>query len=104
MHSLTCTSCKLEASDAAQIVPGLIQVIASDPRSDLRLRAISMLVQLAAGDGAAQTALEESATNDPDLLTRRAAVDAPRGDFVVPRKRYERRQRIHAGTARRLGP
>jgi HEAT repeat protein len=103
MHSLTCTSCKLEALDTAEVVPGLIQVVSSDPRPDLRLRAISMMVQLAPGDGAAQSALEAAATNDPDQLIRRAAVDALQGSFVAPRKRYERRQRIHAGTARRLG-
>jgi HEAT repeat protein len=104
MHSLACTSCKVEALDAAQVVPGLVQVISSDPRPDLRLRAISMLLHLAPGDGAARTALEAAATNDPDPLTRHAAVGALKGSFVAPRKRYERTQRTHARTARRIGP
>jgi HEAT repeat protein len=102
MHSLACTSCKLEALDTAEVVPGLVQVISSDPRPDLRLRAISMLLHLAPGDGAARMALEAAATNDPDPLTRRAAAGALKGRFVAPRKRYERRQRTHAGTARRI--
>jgi HEAT repeat protein len=103
MHSLACTSCKLEALDTAEVVPGLVQVISSDPRPDLRLRAISMLLHLAPGDGGARMALETAATNDPDPLTRRAALGALQGRFVAPRKRYERHQRTHAGTARRIG-
>ena len=90
MHSLACTSCKVEALDSTQVVPGLVRVISSDPRPDLRLRAISMLLHLAPGDGTARTALEAAATSDPDPLTRRAAVGALQGCFVAPRKRYER--------------
>ena len=87
-----------------EVVPGLVQVISSDPRPDLRPRAISMLLHLARGDGAARMALEAAAANDPDPLTRRAAVGALRGHFVAPRTCYERRQRTHAGTARHIGP
>ncbi len=103
MHSLACTSCKAEALDTAQVVPGLVRVVSTDPRPDLRLMAISMLLHVAPDDGSARAALEAAATNDPDPLTRRAAVGALRGCFVAPRKRYERLQRTHAGTARRLG-
>ena len=103
MHSLACTSCKVEALDSTQVVPGLVRVISSDPRPDLRLRAISMLSHLAPGDSKARTALEAAATSDPDPLTRRAAVGAVQGCFVAPRKRYERTQRTHARTARRIG-
>jgi HEAT repeat protein len=102
MHSLACTSCKVQALDAAEVVPGLVQVISSDPRPDLRLRAISMLLHLAPDDAAARTALEAAATDDPDPLTRHAAVGALQGRFVAPRKRYERHQRTHARTARRI--
>jgi hypothetical protein len=101
LHSLACTSCKLEPLDTTDVVPRLVQVISSDPRPDLRLRAISMLLHLAPGDGAVRMALEAAATNDPDPLTRRAAVGALQGRFVAPRKRYERSQRTHAGKAAR---
>jgi hypothetical protein len=104
MHSLACTSCKLEALDTAEVVPGLVQVITSDPRPDLRLKAISMLLHLAPDDSAARMAFEAAAASDPDPLTRHAAAGALQGRFVAPRKRYERHQRIHAGTARRIGP
>ena len=102
MHSLACTSCKVEALDTAQVVPELVRVIGSDPRPDLRVRAISMLLHVASDDGSARTAIEAAASDDPDPVTRRAAAGALQGFFVAPRKRYERRQRTHAGTARRV--
>ncbi len=103
MHSLACTSCKVEALSPAEVVPGLVQVISTDPRPDLRVRAISMLVHLAPDDEVARGALETAATSDPDPLTRRVAVGALQGTFDAPRKRYERRQRTHTRTARRVG-
>ncbi len=102
LHALACTSCKVEALDTSDVVPGLVQVVRSDPRPDLRLKAISMLLHLAPGDSTVRSALEEAATRDPDPLTRRAAASALQGSFRAPRKRYERRQRTHAGTARRI--
>ena len=58
MHSLACTSCKVEALSPAEVVPGLVKVISTDPRPDLRVRAISMLLHLASDDEAARDALE----------------------------------------------
>lgn len=102
LHSVACTSCRMEGLDAAEVVPGLVHVISSDPRPDLRLRAISTLLHVASDEAAAREALEAAATTDPDPLTRRAAAGALQGRFVAPRKRYERHQRTHAGTARRI--
>jgi HEAT repeats len=102
IHSLACTSCKLEGLDTAEVVPGLVHVISSDPHPDLRLRAISTLLHVAPDDAAAREALEAAATSDPDPLTRHAAAGALQGRFEAPRKRYERHQRTHAGTARRI--
>ena len=103
LPSLVCTSCTAQAVDTADVVAGLVQVISSDPCSDLRVRAMSMLFYLASGDGAARAALEVVATGDPDQLIRRAAAGALEGRFVAPRKRYQRHQRTHAVMARRTG-
>ncbi|HVT65787.1 MAG TPA: hypothetical protein VHD81_11580 [Mycobacteriales bacterium] len=99
LHSLACEACKDEALCVADVVPGLLEVLRSDPSPELRLKAIPLLMRLASGDGLARQAVETSAEADPDPIVRSAAKDALAGRLVQTRKRYQRNQRVHAKTA-----
>jgi HEAT repeat protein len=101
LHSLACESCKTDDLCAADVVPGLIDVLEHDRSVEMRTKVIPVLLRLSGEDTRAKPAVERSAQNDPDALIRQAAVDALTGRFVAPRKRYERHQRRHASTARR---
>jgi len=101
LHSLACEACKSADLCAADVVPGLIDVLDHDASVELRTKAIPLLLRLSGQDPRAKPAVERAAQNDPDDLIRQAASDGLRGRFVAPRKRYERRQRRHARTARR---
>lgn len=92
LHSLACESCKTGELSVADIVPSLVQVL-DDPKPDLRIKAIVALVSLAADDPEVRGALQRAADSNTDPITRQCAADALRGQLVVPRKRYERRQR-----------
>lgn len=102
LHGLACEGCKAEGLCAAEVVPGLIAVFEADPSPELRSKALPLLMRLGRRDGRAWEALERAAAGDPDPVIRQAADDAIAGRYVAPRKRYERRQRQHAGTARRV--
>jgi hypothetical protein len=67
----------------------------------MRTKAIPFLLRFSRQDERARAAVERAAITDPDDLIRQAAADGLSGRFVPPRKRYERRQRRHARTARR---
>jgi hypothetical protein len=100
LHSLTCESCKTADLCAADVVPGLIDVLEHDASVELRTKAIPLLLRLSGQDPRARPAVERAAQDDPDELIRRAACDGLAGRFVAARKRYERRQRRHARSAR----
>jgi hypothetical protein len=100
LHSLACETCKTADLCAADVVPGLIDVLDHDASVELRTKAIPLLLRLSGQDPRAKPAVERAAGNDPDRLIRQAAADGLAGRFVAPRKRYERRQRRHARTAR----
>ena len=99
LHSLACESCKEEALCADDVVPGLVDVLRRDPSHELRSKALTFLDRLSARDPSAWAAVERAAVEDPDPVIRRAAANAVRGRFEVPRKRYDRRQRRHARSA-----
>jgi hypothetical protein len=96
LHSLACESCKTGDLCAADVVPGLIDVLEHDRSVEMRTKVIPLLLRLSGDDARAKPAVERSAQNDPDMLIRQAAADGLTGRFVAPRKRYERRQRRHA--------
>ena len=101
LHSLACETCKTDDPCAADVVPGLIEVLEHDRSVEMRTKVIPLLLRLSGEDARAKPAVERSAQGDPDALIRRAAADGLTGRFVAPRKRYERRQRQHARTAPR---
>jgi hypothetical protein len=101
LHSLACETCKAADLCAADVVPGLIYVLQHDRSVEMRTKAIPFLLRLSRQDERARAAVERAAITDPDDLIRQAAADGLSGRFVAPRKRYERRQRRHARTARR---
>jgi hypothetical protein len=101
LHSLACESCKTGDLCAADVVPGLIEVLEHDRSVEMRTKVIPLLLRLSGADVRAKPAVERSAQSDPDALIRQAAADGLSGGFVAPRKRYERRQRRHARTAPR---
>jgi hypothetical protein len=101
LHSLACETCKTEDLCPADVVPGLIDVLEHDRSVEMRVKVIPLLLRFSGQDARARPAVERSAQNDPDELIRRAATGALSGRFMAPRKRYERRQRRHAGTAAR---
>jgi HEAT repeat protein len=96
LHSLACEACKSGELCAADVVPGLVDVLQHDPSPDLRTKAIPLLLRLAGSDPRARSAVEAAATSDSDPIVRRSAVDALAGRLVPPRKRYQRSQRRHA--------
>jgi hypothetical protein len=96
LHSIACESCRATELRVADVVPGIITVLASDPNPELRTKAIPTLLRLSGRDRRAWEAISRAAAHDPDAITRRAAADALCGYFVAPRKRYERRQRRQA--------
>ena len=104
LHSLACETCKAGDLCAADVVPGLIDVLEHDRSVEMRTKVIPLLLRLSGEDDRAKPAVERSAQNDPDALIRQAAIDGLTGRFVAPRKRYERRQRQHARTAPRRDP
>jgi hypothetical protein len=99
LHSLACEACKTSQLCAADVVPGLIEVLESDPSVEMRTKVIPLLLRLQGHDARARAAVARAALNDTDGLIRQAAGDGLAGRFVRPRKRYERSQRRHARTA-----
>jgi hypothetical protein len=104
LHSIACESCRTEELCVADVVPDIIGVIDGDPSPELRTKAIPTLLRLADRDRRAWEAIERAAGNDPDGIVRRAATDALCGNFVAPRKRYERRQQRHDGSKAAIQP
>jgi HEAT repeat protein len=99
LHSIACESCRKEELCVAEVVPDIIGVLEADPSPELRTKAIPTLLRLAGRDHRAWEAIERASGNDSDQIVRQAAADALCGNFVAPRRRYERRQRRHDGTA-----
>jgi hypothetical protein len=101
LHSLACESCKSGDLCAADVVPGLIEVLEHDGSVEMRTKVIPLLLRFSGQDARAKPAVERTARADPDALIRQAAANGLTGRFVAPRKRYERRQRQHARMAPR---
>ena len=97
LHSLACETCKQGALCLADVVPALVRVLESDPKLDLRIKALTVLVRLQGRETQIRDVLRRAAEVNTDPVTRRCAEDALRGAFVPPRKRYDRRQRKQAG-------
>jgi hypothetical protein len=93
LHSIACESCKSEELCPADVVPALCRVLDSDPKPDLRIKALAALTRLMSRDERVRGALERAARTNSDAITRQCAADALHGCFVMPKKRYERRQR-----------
>ena len=93
LHSLACDSCKHDDLCPADILPALARVLESDPKPDLRIKALTALLRMPADQNQVRDLLRRTAQGNTDAVTRRCAADALRGDFVPPKKRYERRQR-----------
>ena len=104
LHALTCESCKAGQLSAADVVPAVIELFEGDANPELRSKALWLLWRLSGRDRRAWATLEHAAACDADPVIRRAATDAVHGRYVAPRKRYERNERRHAGTARRAAP
>jgi HEAT repeat protein len=98
LHSLACETCKSEELCPADVVPGLVTVLERDPNPDMRIKAMTLLLRLAGRDRTAWEAVERAADDEADDVVRHAATEGLAGRFVVPKKRYERRQRRHART------
>ena len=93
LHSLACESCKTGQLCVTDVVPLLVDVLDNDPKPDLRIKAITALLSVGADEPHVRAALQHAAASNSDPITRRCAADALRGQLVVPKKRYERRQR-----------
>jgi HEAT repeats len=93
LHSIACESCRTEELCVADVVPSIVSILEDDPSPELRTKAVPTLLRLAGRDSRARDAIERAAEHDPDRIVRQAATDALGGNFVAPRKRYERRQR-----------
>jgi len=98
LHSLACESCKTDgtAGCEADVVGPLIQVLAADPKPDLRIKALTALLRFVGRDDRVRAALVEAARANDDAEVRRCAGDSLSGSFVPPKKRYDRSQRRHA--------
>ncbi|HEX6394894.1 MAG TPA: hypothetical protein VFZ97_15780 [Acidimicrobiales bacterium] len=103
LHSVACETCRKEELCVPEVVSAVAGVLEGDRSAELRTKAIPTLLHLAGRDIRAWEAILRAASNDPDHIVRLAAADALSGLFVAPRKRYERRQRRHARSARRAG-
>lgn len=97
LHSLACEACKEHDLRPADVVPALARVLESDPKPDLRIKALTALLRVAPGQPQVRDLLRRAAEKNTDGVTRRCAEAALRGDFVPPKKRYERHQRIQPG-------
>lgn len=101
LHSIACETCRSQELCVADVVPQVVRVLTSDVSPDLRTKAIPALLQLCDRDHRAWEAIQRAAETDADAIVRQAATDAMEGRFVIPRKRYERRQRRHDRPAAR---
>lgn len=101
LHSIACETCRKEELCVPEVVSAVAGVLEGDLSAELRTKAIPTLLHLAGRDTLAWEAIGRAASSDPDDIVRLAAADALSGLFVAPRKRYERRQRRHARSARR---
>lgn len=93
LHSLACEPCKRDALCPTDVVPALARVLASDPKPDLRIKALTALLRVHGDAEQLKDLLRRTAESNSDPVTRRCAEDALRGQFVPPKKRYERSQR-----------
>ena len=59
LHSLACEGCKTTQLCAADVVPGLIEVLESDPSVEMRTKAIPLLLRLQGNDERARAAVHE---------------------------------------------
>jgi hypothetical protein len=101
LHSIACESCRTAELCVVDVVPCVVGVLERDPSPELRTKAIATLVRLSGRDSRARGAIGRAARQDPDGIVRLVAAEALRGNFVAPRKRYERRQRRHDRPAAR---
>jgi hypothetical protein len=102
LHSIACESCRTDELCASVVVADIAAVLETDPDPELRTKAMTTLLRLADRDSRATDAIRRAAEHDPDPIVRTAAAGALSGSFVAPRKRYDRQQRRHGGTARRV--
>jgi hypothetical protein len=91
LHSLACETCRTEELCVADVVPHLVGVLSGDPSSELRHKAIPVLLRLADRDPQARQAVERAADNDGDALVRDVACRALAGQHVRSRRAYQRR-------------
>jgi HEAT repeat protein len=97
LHSVACEGCKTGELCLTDVVPPLARVLEEDPKPDLRIKALTALVGLSTRDARARSAIERAGTSDSDAQVRSCAAQAATGGgYVIPKKRYERRQRRHA--------
>jgi hypothetical protein len=99
LHSLACETCRTEELCVADVVPCLVNVLAADPRPELRHKAIPLLLRLADRDPRARGAVERAAASDSDMLVREVAHRALDGEHVRRRRAYQRRTRRKAPPA-----
>ncbi len=104
LHSLACEGCKQDEMCVADVVPPLVRVLEADPKPDLRIKALTALVNLSSRDERVQQAFERAARLNSDLVVRRCAADAARGAYAPPKKRTERHQRRHAALGHGSAP
>jgi HEAT repeat protein len=92
LHSLACESCKIDEACAADVVTPLLRVLESDPKPDLRIKALSALLRYAGRDQRVRDAFAHAARVNSDAEVRRCAGEAMTGSFTPPKKRYDRSQ------------
>jgi HEAT repeat protein len=95
LHSIACEGCRTTQLCTRDVVACIVRIVEDDPSPDLRTKAISVLLRLGDRDRRAWEAIVWASEHDPDRIVRCAAAGALGGQFVAPRKRYERARRRH---------
>lgn len=92
LHSIACEGCRETELCAADVVPGLVELLRSDPSPEIRHKTIGTLIRLSDRDPAARIAVQRASVEDGDDLIRQTAIAALRDGIVVAsRKKVERR-------------
>jgi hypothetical protein len=105
LHGLACERCRAAELCVADVVPILSGVLATDSSPEVRHKVVPILLRLSDRDPRARAALERAAVSDDDLLIRKAACAALRGQVRdASRSRHDlgRSSKTRKGKATRV--
>ena len=88
LHGLSCERCRAAQLCAADVVPVLSRVLATDPSPEVRHKVVPLLMDLVSRSSPAHEALRRCSSSDVDILVRQVASAALEG-----RERDARRSR-----------